>query len=496
MDTLVIDFPLSVVYAAVDSVKRGFDIRIIDLRLEEGDWRNTLSKSLEKKPLLVGVSVMTGTPLHNAREISTFIKNKSPETSLVWGGPHPTVLPETINEPYLDYIVRGYGSFPLAELISHLKNRDRSLSEIKGLSYKHNGQIFHNPRSDKFEMPHFRDLPYRLIEIDSPKYIRSYSGNKMFPIFTSIGCPYRCAFCVHPTIYKVINGAKWRAYEDEEIIGHIEYIIKNFHASHFVILDDTSFPDLKRMRRIFEKILARHINITLEFRGARIDELDRMDDDFLNLMVKAGVRLLLVGVESGSDRVLKSLLKGFTKEQILRVNRKLARHPQITAHYNFIYGCPGETYDDLVETKNVVLQLLEENPNVYFGFGGDWKPIPGTKTLEIAEKEYSYRAPKTIDDWIQIDSSDFKTKIVHPWYTRRHDNLIKLLQISAFVIDDKLIKISSNNKSLLYRWLRLMSRIYKPVALFRLKHNFHYFMIEFDLWRLTVRALQRMKILT
>jgi radical SAM superfamily enzyme YgiQ (UPF0313 family) len=201
----------------------------------------------------------------------------------------------------------------------------------------------------------------------------------------------------------------------------------------------------------------------------------------------------MVGVESASDKVLKSMQKSITKEQILRVNRKLARHRDIIPYYNFIYGSPGETYEDLIETKDVVLQLLKDNPKAYFGFGSDWKPIPGSKMLITAEKQYNFIQPKTLDDWIEIDSSDSKTKIVHTWYTHRHNNLIKLMQIASFVIDDKIIRESSSNKTMPFRLLRVLSRIYKPIALFRLRFNFHYLLIEYDIWRLMVRIMPYLK---
>ncbi|MBI4678128.1 MAG: B12-binding domain-containing radical SAM protein [Elusimicrobia bacterium] len=494
MDSMVVDLPLSVLYAAAESVKRGYRVRILDLRLEGERWRSEVDDCLREGVRLAGVSVMTGNPLKHAREISLFIREKSPSTRVVWGGPHPTVLPDTIQEPYIDFLVRGYGSCALAELIERLQAGAQDYTGVKGLSYKRDGQAVHNPRSGLFEVIGFRDIPYGLLDVMSSKYARSFSKSRSFPIFSSIGCPYRCSFCVHPTIYAEINGPKWRPLDEDEVLDHIEHILKNYSTDRIVFIDDTSFPDLARMRRLFEGILRRGIRATLEFRGARINEIDRMDDAFLELMTRAGGSMIMVGVESGSDNVLKNLQKGVTRNQILRANRKLARFP-ITAHYNFIYGTPGETYEDLLETKDVALQLLRDNPNAYFGFGGDWKPIPGTRTLAVAEAEYSYQPPRTMDEWIEMDSSDAERKIAYPWYTRRHNNLIKLMQVSSFVIDDKIIKESAGNKSLLFRMLRLFSRIYKPIALFRLRHDLHQCPVEYEAWRWITKLMPRLKAL-
>lgn len=490
MDSMVVDLPLSIIYAAAESVKRGYSVEVVDLRVEK-DWRAALRHQLDKGVRLAGISVMTGMPLHNARAISRLIRQEYPSTRIVWGGPHATVMPETIHEDFVDFLIRGYGSKALADLTGHLKGGHPERADILGLSYLENGTPVHNPRSTEHEMIPFKELPYHLVDVRSPFYLRSYNGKMMFPIFTAIGCPYRCSFCIHPKVYESINGAKWRPLPDDEVLGHIEYVMHQFGTDHIVFIDDTSFPDLERMRRIFLEIISRGYKLTLEFRGARINEIDRMDEAFLDLMVRAGGRAMMVGVESGSNKVLKEFQKGITKEQILRVNRKLAQFPLLTPHYNFIYGTPGETYQDLVETKDVLLELLRENPNAYFGFGGDWKPIPGTKTLEIAEAHFGYKAPKTMDEWIEIDSSDAKRKLVHPWYTPAHNNLIKLMQVSSFVVDDKIVKESRGNNTPLFRLLRFMSRAYKPVAMFRLRHSIHQCMVEYDVWRLMINLMRR-----
>jgi hypothetical protein len=109
--------------------------------------------------------------------------------------------------------------------------------------------------------------------------------------------------------------------------------------------------------------------------------------------------------------------------------------------------------------------------------------------LEMAEREYNFKAPKNFNEWIGMDSSDAKSKIKHPWYTRKHNNLIKLLQVSSFVIDDKIIKESPSNNTLFFSILRVLSKCYKPIALFRLKHNFHQILIEYNIWHSLIKLL-------
>ena len=493
MDSLVVDLPLSIVYAATASVKKGYDVQLIDLRGGSGDWKKDLKHYLDQGVTLLGISVMTGQPLINAKDISLFVRQNYPKTRIVWGGPHVTVLPGTIHENYIDFIVRGDGSNCLANLIQHLKNNNLDFSDIKGLSYKQESQIFHNEKNRNYEILSYQDLPYHLLELSNPIYGRAYSGQLMFSMYASIGCPYQCTFCISPTVYKEINGPKWLRIPDEKVVEHIEYVINKFGARNICFIDDTSFPDLKHMQRIFQKIIDRQLKVTLEFRGARINEMDKMDDDFIRLMIAAGTRVLKVGAESGSNQILNFFGKGITREQILQVNKKFARHKNIIIDYNFFCGAPGETYYDLLETKNLVLNLLKDNSNAYYSFCADWKPIPGSKILDYAKEQLNYQSPQTLEEWAQMDSFDSKNKIIYPWYTARHNNLIKMMQLSSLVMDNKIIKETASNNRLSFKFLRLLARLYRPISFLRLKFNFYSLMLEYTIYRQLIKLFPKMQ---
>ena len=103
------DIPLSLIYAAADSVKNGFDVKIIDLRLAGENWQKYVDDALQNGCTLVGFSVMTGNPISTSLRVSSYIKEKY-NIPIVWGGPHPTILPEqTLSNPLVDYIIRDWG---------------------------------------------------------------------------------------------------------------------------------------------------------------------------------------------------------------------------------------------------------------------------------------------------------------------------------------------------------------------------------------------------
>ena len=483
-DSVLRDIPLSLLYAAAHSVKNGFRVEILDCRLYPKQWKAKLDAILQRGCSLVGLSVMTGHPITTSLEISRYVK-ETYNIPVVWGGPHPTILPEqTLANNYVDFIIRDWGSEPLYHLISALKGQSPIFEDIVGLGFKKNGSMILNPTTCQFEILDHRTIPYHLVDIDAQHYNRLQGDQCIFPIYTAVGCPYKCAFCMSPSVYEKIKGKKWVPLPVDDVIEHIQYLVGKYRFNRLQIYDDDSFVDLERMREFFTKYIAMGFEkkLQIDFRGARINELDRMDDSLLDLMVKARVEIMAIGVESGSDDTLLRMNKGITVEQILRVNRRLSRYPSLMPHYNILCGTPGETYEDLVKTKELMVRLVKENPYCLVGSAGDWKAYPGSAMTETAVKNYGLKLPDTLEEWARIDSLD-ADKIVHPWYTKKMDNYIKLLQVAGLVLDQKAERVAREARVSfkVLNILSLMTRAYRPLLMLRLKYNISLLLIEYPL---------------
>lgn len=494
-DNLLRDIPLSVIYAATDSVKKGHRVKILDCRLYPNTWREEIDRILKGGCSLVGLSVMTGHPITTSLEVSRYVKEKY-GCPVVWGGPHPTILPEqTLENRYVDFVIRDWGSKPLSELVSHIKDKNSRFEDIVGLAFKRDGAIVMNPTTRQFEILDYRDIPYHLVEIDSHKYNRLNDNKIYFPIFTAIGCPYQCSFCMSPAVYGKIQGKKWIPFPVESVFNHIEYLLEKYRITNLQIYDDDSFVNIERMREFLSGYVARGFQKTLklDFRGARINELDKMDDGFLDLMVKANIEMLAIGVESGSDEALRRMKKGITVEQILRVSKKLERFPSLKPHYNIFCGTPGETYEDLVKTKDLMVRLVEDNPSCMLGFACDWKPLPGSVMTEVAVREYKLKLPASLEEWARIDSFDAE-KITHPWYTKKTNNYIKLLQIVGMILGQKFETVSkemSSRQFFAFKTMGLLARAYRPFLKFRLRHNFSSFLVEYPIKTFMMKLASR-----
>lgn len=478
-DNLAKDIPLSLIYAATDAVKKGYSVKILDLRIEKDHWRQAIDEALKDGCHLIGFSVMTGKPISTSLIVSSYIKSKY-NIPIVWGGPHPTILPkQTLESKFVDFIIRDWGSIALLQLIEQIKNGKTKKEDITGLGYKQNGKIVLNPQMSHFEVLDYRDIPYDLVNVDATLYNRMKSGKLIFPFYSSMGCPWNCTFCMAPATYKIVKGKKWQPYDVNTILENLEYLESRYPIEVFQDYADESFIELDRMKDFLNGYIQRGFadKYKLDFRGVRINDLDKMDDEYLELMVRANVGMMFIGVESGSDRVLGIMKKNITTEQIIRVNKKLARFPKLKPHYNFFSGIPGESEESLRETANLLLQLVQDHPGCYLGYGAHWKPIPGSAITQTAVEEYGYQLPETLEEWAEIDSFDAATPN-YPWYTKKMASQINLLGIAGLLLDAKTNDFTPNMGPIIGKLVRLLIYLYRPFLRFRLRHNFSNLLLE------------------
>jgi hypothetical protein len=359
---------------------------------------------------------------------------------------------------------------------------------------KGKGEITVNPPQTHFEILNFRDIPYHLVDISGKSYNRLNSGELVFPLFMSAGCPYQCTFCVSPATYKDIEGKKWVGYDAQEVLDHIQYLSERYEFPRIQVYDDESFINPRLMKEIMEGWIERgyHEKFKLDFRGIRINDIERIDDDYMRLMEKVGVEYMFLGVESGSPRMLKVLKKAINVDQILSVNRTLARFPKLKPHYNFFCGAPGETVESLKETKEVLLQLVKDHPTCYLGHGGHWKPIPGSEITNTAVNKFGLKLPDKVEGWADIDTVDLDARPPdYSWYSKELLDMIKLLTLTGMLLDGKTKDLIGNLHPVMSSIAHAMIKMYRPVLRLRLKYNYAGCLIEMKIYNFAMKRLGR-----
>lgn len=480
--------PLSLLYAAAEVVKSGWDVRIIDTRVHE-DWRQRLADILKQgQTLCVGISVMSGRPIGHAMEIGRYAKSLAADVPVVWGGPHATFYPESIlsDEWSCDYVVSGYASESFDALVRTIA-AGQTPDQIPGISWREGDKVKHNPAIEtEFESIDYRDIPYHLIE-DYSVYGQLESDQRIFSMYSALGCPYKCSFCSSPAQYASIKGKKWVPLQAKDVVDHIQYVVETYNANFIYFIDDDSFPKLSHVENIIDEIARRKLPVKLGFRGARINELKRMSDAFLDKLAAAGTDILHIGAECGSNRILELIRKDCTVDDIIEVNRKLARHPQITAAYNFIMGVPTETLAELQQTAKLMLQLVQDHPNCIIFPPNKFRPLPGTELYDIAAKKWGYRMPATLAEWANIE---VEANAKAGWYEPGVERMFNLMLIASYFIDNKIARLTSG-KTWFFKLARMANTLYRPFALFRLRRGWSSLLLEYVLYRWATKMLTK-----
>ncbi|MBF0126852.1 MAG: B12-binding domain-containing radical SAM protein [Magnetococcales bacterium] len=488
--SLVTHLPLSLLYAAIDAMQAGFEIRIVDARLNPKQWRESLLSRIDPDTLLIGISVMSGTPITNALEVSRWSKARFPHLPVVWGGPHATFNGREIllDEASVDFSVSGYGSAPLAALCKHLR-RDADappLTAIAGLNYRVDAEVLANPASQQFEFVDFRLIPYHLLENHFDQYGQFNNEERVFPLYSAMGCPYQCTFCSSPAQYKEMR-RKYEIYSHLDVVDHIELVHQKFGATYIYFIDDDSFVRLSHVEQIIDEIKRRGIKVTLGFRGARVNEIKKMSDAFLDKLVATGTDIMHIGAESGSQPTLDLIKKNCTVEDIIEINQKMARHPEIKCGYNWIMGLPGETMEDLRATRVLMLRILRDNPSAMIFSPNLFRPLPHTE-LYVLARQQGYQPPAGASDWAEVENNVESSQTNRlPWCTPEMIRQIEMLQICTNFIDNKIFKINLGN-TMKFRILRLLARLYTPLAWLRMRTGFSGMLFEKKILQLVARV--------
>ncbi|MDD5209104.1 MAG: radical SAM protein [Elusimicrobiales bacterium] len=361
--------PINLVYLATWLNAHGFKAAIYDLEVSSAEGlRRTLEASA---PVLVGITGMT-TDIPAAKEICLLCRELKIKT--VIGGAHASALPaETLTDAACDFAVVGEGERPLLELVTALKNGG-SFESIAGLAFMRGGKPAVNQRGEPLDID-LLPIPDRRL-LDKELYAGGYTtpgvpagGTVMF---TSRGCPYRCAFCAS----QVINGPRARLRAMDKVLREVDEIAA-LGYKHITVDDDTFALKKSRVLEFSAHLERNYPGLTWNC-DARAGELD---EEMLAAMKRSGCRKIAVGAESGSQRVLDSIRKGTTVGQIKETFRLIKKHG-IQAQAFFMIGHPEETREDLAGTVKLIHEIKPDLVSLAISV-----PLPGTENYLKAKAD-------------------------------------------------------------------------------------------------------------
>lgn len=379
------EIPMGILSVGSALKEAGFKPRLVDGRYE--NTRKKMRGYVNEKTLFVGISSMTCNQITFGIDAAKASRKINPYIPIVWGGMHPTVLPEETLKTceYSDIVCRKEGEASGVELAKALQRGD-SLEGIEGLSYKDkDGSIIHNPDRpfldfDKLPIPDYGLLDKNVYDLS---YL-SYQGSR--------GCPHRCKFCeVGP-----IHNRRYRARRVETILADLEDILKRYPVRDINFLDENVFVDLDNARSFANGILERGMNF--EWRAfCRADYFRKTDIGFWRLMKRAGCGIVNIGGESGSQKTLDNMRKDYKVEDIINAAAQL-EEASLDNSFSFICGLPDETLEDIDETVGLVDRLLRDFKRVNIFEILVYMPLPETPFYEEV-KAKGCAFPHRLEDW-------------------------------------------------------------------------------------------------
>lgn len=435
---------------------QNYKIKIIDQRLDK-NWKKTLIQELNKKPICFATTVIVGIQIKFAIEASKFVKSHS-NTPIIWGGVHASLSTKTtLKEKYIDYIVIGDGEETFPKLVHAIKNNKLSqLKFIKGIAYKKQEKIIINSEPKLVNLNKYL-IPYNLVNLN--KYLQKFNKINYLPIQSSRGCPHSCTFCYNP----IFNKKKWRAMKPKTMINHIKYIINNSNAKGIYFVDDNFFVDIKRAEDFIDQLNLEKIKIYWEVEGVDVQSIKKMSDQYLKKMIDNGLRRIVIGIESGSIDIRKKIEKTPTIEDIILINKKLSQH-KLLVYYNFLAGFPGETKKDIMNTTNLIKQILRENKNARIFPLNLLIPFEGTAIFNEIKNKKEY-IPNSLKTWTTYNT--YKKS-----FQNQNNPFIEKICFVTFFIDNKYKDFEVSPI------IHILSFLYQPIAKLRFNNNYYRFMIE------------------
>lgn len=385
-------FPLWLSYAAGVLDKKGYDLMLIDGPARCISKEACLEEIKVFDPDFIVIDTSTAS-INSDLAYTKTIKEVLPNVKTCLVGTHVSatvkeILPKCAN--YVDFIARHEYDYTLPEIAQVIEGK-MSLADVKGVSYCENGELKETPNREYIrnldELPFVSEVYKKYLNYKD--YFYAHVNFPTISIFSSRGCPSKCFYCMYS---QVMFGKGYRKRSAKNLFDEVVYITKNFPEVTEILIDDDNFAvDQENVKEFCKLMIEKRINLKWVVQ-CRVT----LQYETMVLMRKAGCRLVVVGYESGSQKVLDGMHKGITLEMSRKFNAA-AKKAKMRVHGCFMVGNPGETKVTMQETLNFAKSLTMDTVQFF--------PLmlyPGTEAYEWAKKN-NYIKANSYDEWIKPD---------------------------------------------------------------------------------------------
>lgn len=381
-------YPYWLAYSLGVCEKEGYECKLIDCITKQYTIEQTVQEVKKYSPDYIMTETTTATCDYDYNTLNQ-IKKENPNTKIIVGGTHATILPEQVLNkcPAIDYVVRQEYDYTVPDIIKNQEN----INQVLGVSYRENNEIKHTedrpPLENLDELPYVSKVYQKFLNVND--YAYAFAQKPMIQIVSSRGCPNQCNFCSYPS---TMGGRKYRTRSITDLADEFEYILKEMpEIKEIFIEDDTFTVNQKRVQEFCDEIIKRELKPVWSC-NTRVD----LTFETMKKMKEAGCRLLVCGYESGNQEVLNDIKKGITLQQSQEFAEN-ARKLDIKVFGCFMIGLTGDNLETIQETYEFAKKVYPD-----MCFFQQAVPFPGTEFYKWA-KENNYLITEDYSKWLNED---------------------------------------------------------------------------------------------
>jgi len=340
--------PLGIMMIAAQARKTGYsDMHILDMKVEDWTPERCVEELVKLKPDVVGLSAMTYEAgcMH---DVAKLVREQLPTVKIVCGGPHPSVAADDVmKDENVDLVVRGEGEFIFADVLDGIADGRTDWTGCEGVTWRNEaGEIVAEP--DRSPPKDLDEMPFPAWDLVGHEKYHTvprggviYAHKEFATMFSSRACPWRCTYCHNS------YGKTFRERSAENVLAEMELLVTQYGVKEFVFMDDIFNFRAERAKTVARGIVERGWKIKLTFpNGFRGDILD---EELVDLLVKAGMYRCMVAVESAVPRIQKVMKKNLKIDKVQNIVDYIASKG-VMVHGAFMLGFPSETEDEMQET--------------------------------------------------------------------------------------------------------------------------------------------------
>ena len=368
------------------TIESRYEVEIIDAYFQDLSEDELEQAVKASSPDVVGITVIMDQFADSGHKTAAVVNRIDNNIKILFGGVYATLNPhQAIKDDNIDYVIIGEGESVLSKLLGYIEG-ENPLPE-KGVCFRKDGRIIDLGMADAVDDMDSLPMPaYHLIPFEAYCNIVPRRGTigapPLYPyvrLLTSRGCPYGCAFCQ----IEHISGRRFRPKSADNVLKEIQWLKENYGIKSLVFADDNFFLDRKRVVNILNGMIERGLDMPWIAEDAAVFKLDK---ELLKLMKKSGCHYVGIAVETGTERVLKQIIKGKPVDfdhtiSIVKESKRLG----IYIAANFILGFPTETWDEIRQT----LKFAEKIDADYVRFFAAI-PLKKTRLWDLCEKENAF----------------------------------------------------------------------------------------------------------